>query len=119
MDDDFNTPQALGVLFDLARLLQGAREQGDDAGPAGAFVIGVGRLVDARAGRSVSSSRGCGLEPRSIRSSRRESSRCCTCASRRASSVTSPRPTGCATSWSALGVTLKDSRDGDQLDDLA
>ena len=25
MDDDFNTPQALGVLFDLARTLQGAR----------------------------------------------------------------------------------------------
>ena len=27
MDDDFNTPQAIGVLFDLARLLNGAREQ--------------------------------------------------------------------------------------------
>ena len=31
MDDDFNTPQALGVLFDLARVLHGAR----DAGGAG------------------------------------------------------------------------------------
>ena len=30
MDDDFNTPQALGVLFDLARLLQGARAQADE-----------------------------------------------------------------------------------------
>jgi len=43
MDDDFNTPQALAVLFDLLRLLYGAREQG--AG-AGAFVAGVARLVD-------------------------------------------------------------------------
>jgi cysteinyl-tRNA synthetase len=43
MDDDFNTPQALAVLFDLLRLLYGAREHG--AG-AGAFVAGVARLVD-------------------------------------------------------------------------
>jgi len=43
MDDDFNTPQALGVLFDLLRLLYGSRDQG--AG-TGAFVSGVGRLVD-------------------------------------------------------------------------
>jgi cysteinyl-tRNA synthetase len=43
MDDDFNTPQALAVLFDLLRLLYGSREQG--AGP-GAFVAGVGRLVE-------------------------------------------------------------------------
>jgi len=43
MDDDFNTPQALAVLFDLLRLLFGSREQG--AG-AGAFVAGVGRLVE-------------------------------------------------------------------------
>ena len=43
MDDDFNTPQALAVLFDLLRLLYGSREQG--AG-AGAFVAGVGRLVE-------------------------------------------------------------------------
>jgi len=43
MDDDFNTPQALGVLFDLLRLLYGSRDQG--AG-SGAFVSGVGRLVD-------------------------------------------------------------------------
>jgi cysteinyl-tRNA synthetase len=43
MDDDFNTPQALAVLFDLLRLLYGSREQG--AGP-GAFVAGVARLVD-------------------------------------------------------------------------
>ena len=27
MDDDFNTPQALGVLFDLARALHAARDQ--------------------------------------------------------------------------------------------
>jgi cysteinyl-tRNA synthetase len=43
MDDDFNTPQALAVLFDLLRLLYGSREQG--AG-VGAFVVGVARLVD-------------------------------------------------------------------------
>ena len=43
MDDDFNTPQALAVLFDLLRLLYGSREQG--AG-VGAFVAGVGRLVE-------------------------------------------------------------------------
>jgi cysteinyl-tRNA synthetase len=43
MDDDFNTPQALGVLFDLLRTLYASREQG--AG-AGAFVAGVGKLVE-------------------------------------------------------------------------
>jgi cysteinyl-tRNA synthetase len=46
MDDDFNTPQAIGVLFDLARLLQGARSglpTGDTGG--GAFLVGVGELV--------------------------------------------------------------------------
>jgi cysteinyl-tRNA synthetase len=43
MDDDFNTPQALAVLFDLLRLLHGSREQG--AG-VGAFVAGVGKLVE-------------------------------------------------------------------------
>jgi cysteinyl-tRNA synthetase len=43
MDDDFNTPQALAVLFDLLRALYAGREQG--AG-AGAFVAGVGKLVE-------------------------------------------------------------------------
>ncbi len=46
MDDDFNAPQALGVLFDLARLLQGARAQADDGRLAvGVFLMGVGELV--------------------------------------------------------------------------
>ena len=46
MDDDFNTPQALGVLFDLARLLQGARARADDGRLAvGVFLMGVGELV--------------------------------------------------------------------------
>ncbi len=46
MDDDFNTPQALGVLFDLARLLHTAREQvTQGALGAGAFLVGVGELV--------------------------------------------------------------------------
>lgn len=46
MDDDFNTPQALGALFDLARLLYTMRDrvvQGD-AG-AGGFLTGVADLV--------------------------------------------------------------------------
>jgi cysteinyl-tRNA synthetase len=46
MDDDFNAPQALGVLFDLARALQGAREQvAQGTTGAGAFLLGVGELV--------------------------------------------------------------------------
>ena len=46
MDDDFNTPQALGALFDLARLLHTAREQvAQGVVGAGAFLIGVGELV--------------------------------------------------------------------------
>jgi cysteinyl-tRNA synthetase len=46
MDDDFNAPQALGVLFDLARVLQGAREQvAQGTIGAGAFLLGVGELV--------------------------------------------------------------------------
>ena len=46
MDDDFNTPQALGVLFDLARVLHSAREQvAQGTSGAGAFLLGVGELV--------------------------------------------------------------------------
>ncbi len=46
MDDDFNTPQALGVLFDLARVLNGARDQvGRGSGGAHAFVAGVTEMV--------------------------------------------------------------------------
>jgi len=46
MDDDFNTPQALGVLFDLARVLHGARDQvAQGTAGAGAFLLGVGELV--------------------------------------------------------------------------
>ena len=46
MDDDFNAPQALGVLFDLARVLQGAREQVTQGTTGvGAFLLGVGELV--------------------------------------------------------------------------
>jgi cysteinyl-tRNA synthetase len=46
MDDDLNTPQALGVLFDLARRLHGAREQvAQGTSGAGAFLLGVGELV--------------------------------------------------------------------------
>jgi cysteinyl-tRNA synthetase len=46
MDDDFNTPQALGVLFDLARLLHAAKDQvAQGTAGAGAFLLGVGELV--------------------------------------------------------------------------
>ena len=46
MDDDFNTPQALAALFDLARLLHTAREQmAQGSLGVGAFLIGVGELV--------------------------------------------------------------------------
>jgi len=46
MDDDFNTPQALGVLFDLARFLQGIRTQLEqERVGAGPFLMGVGELV--------------------------------------------------------------------------
>jgi cysteinyl-tRNA synthetase len=46
MDDDFNAPQALGVLFDLTRVLYTAREQAAQGTTgAGAFLLGVGELV--------------------------------------------------------------------------
>ena len=43
MDDDFNTPQALGVLFDFGRALAEARDR--QAGAPGAFVAGVTELA--------------------------------------------------------------------------
>jgi cysteinyl-tRNA synthetase len=46
MDDDFNTPQALGVLFDFARALSEYRDRGLGTADARAdFVAGVGELV--------------------------------------------------------------------------
>jgi len=46
MDDDFNTPQALGVLFEFARALSDARDRGLGAPEARAdFVAGVGELM--------------------------------------------------------------------------
>src|SRR5207253_1702466 len=46
MDDDFNTPQALGVLFEFARALSDARDRGLGALEARAdFGAGVGELV--------------------------------------------------------------------------
>jgi cysteinyl-tRNA synthetase len=46
MDDDFNTPQALAVLFDLARLLYTARDRVvQGAAGAGGFAAGVGELT--------------------------------------------------------------------------
>jgi cysteinyl-tRNA synthetase len=45
MDDDLNTPQALGVLFDLARVLQEDREAAQrDAVARAAFAAGVAEL---------------------------------------------------------------------------
>src|SRR5881296_3614062 len=43
MDDDFNTPKALGVLFDFGRALAEARDR--QAGAPGAFVAGVAELA--------------------------------------------------------------------------
>jgi cysteinyl-tRNA synthetase len=46
MDDDFNTPQALGVLFDFARALSEHRDRGlGEAEARAEFVAGVGELV--------------------------------------------------------------------------
>jgi cysteinyl-tRNA synthetase len=46
MDDDFNTPQALGVLFDFARALSEHRDRGLGAPESrGDFVAGVAELV--------------------------------------------------------------------------
>jgi cysteinyl-tRNA synthetase len=46
MDDDFNTAQAIGVLFDLARLLHAARGRvAEGQAAAGSFLVGVGELV--------------------------------------------------------------------------
>ncbi|MGH7354405.1 MAG: cysteine--tRNA ligase, partial [Candidatus Rokuibacteriota bacterium] len=46
MDDDFNTPQALGALFDLSRLLADARDRAPAEGAARAtFVAGVDELM--------------------------------------------------------------------------
>jgi cysteinyl-tRNA synthetase len=45
MDDDFNTPQALGVLFDLARALNEDRERAHaDPAARAAFAAGVAEL---------------------------------------------------------------------------
>jgi cysteinyl-tRNA synthetase len=38
MDDDFNTPRALAVMFDLARDINRGREQGQDIAPAQALL---------------------------------------------------------------------------------
>jgi cysteinyl-tRNA synthetase len=43
MDDDFNTPQALGVLFDFGRALAEARDR--RTGSPGALVVGVAELA--------------------------------------------------------------------------
>jgi cysteinyl-tRNA synthetase len=52
MDDDFNTPQALGVLFDLGRLLSERVERArTDAGERHAHVAGVEEL--RRLGRAL------------------------------------------------------------------
>ncbi len=47
MDDDFNTPEALAVLFDLARAVNRARERNPSAGAALAAEL---RLLGARLG---------------------------------------------------------------------
>src|SRR3989454_5953685 len=48
MDDDFNTPQALGALFDFGRALAEARDR--QAGAPGTFVAGVAELAQLARG---------------------------------------------------------------------
>ena len=45
MDDDFNTPEALAVLFDLASALNRAREQGEPAGDYAATLRELGEAL--------------------------------------------------------------------------
>ena len=45
MDDDFNTPQALAALFDLARDINRAAEEGYQVDEAQGMVLGLGRDV--------------------------------------------------------------------------
>ena len=45
MDDDFNTPQALATLFDLARDLNRAAEEGQDVSPARALLRELGVVL--------------------------------------------------------------------------
>ena len=59
MDDDFNTPQALGVLFDLARVLYAARDQ-IAQGSAGTTVLPHGRGGVGDAGRCPGATRAAG-----------------------------------------------------------
>jgi cysteinyl-tRNA synthetase len=112
MDDDFNTPQALGVLFDLARLLQGARAQADDGRLAvGAFLLGVGELVTLARTLGLLEAGGRSERPvdpqlktriESLLSLREQ-------ARKQRDFAEADRLRG---ELAALGVTLKDSRDG-------
>jgi len=45
MDDDFNTPQALGVLFDLARAINQAGDMGINIGEAQSSLVSLARKV--------------------------------------------------------------------------
>jgi cysteinyl-tRNA synthetase len=45
MDDDFNTPEALAVLFDLASALNRAREQGESASDYAATLRELGEVL--------------------------------------------------------------------------
>jgi cysteinyl-tRNA synthetase len=45
MDDDFNTPGALAVLFELAREINKARDMGADAAPLGAALRRMGGIL--------------------------------------------------------------------------
>jgi len=91
MDDDFNTPQALGVLFEFARALSDARDRGLGTLETRAdFVAGVGELV--RLGRVL------GLLRRGVEAvgRRRRSSGSSPSARTRARVATGAAPTSCA-----------------------
>jgi len=111
MDDDFNAPQALGVLFDLARVLHGAREQvAQGTAGAGAFLLGVGELVMLARGLGLleGARKGATIDPQlkakieSLVYLRQEARR----------QRDFPEADRLREELSRLGVTLEDTRDG-------
>ena len=103
MNDDFNTPVAVAVLFELAGEVNRTRSPQTAALLQGRWARTLGVLQqaprsylqggsDARRGRASQAHRRARGRPRRH--------------------ATSPRPTASATSWPAQGVVLKDSPQG-------
>ncbi len=113
MDDDFNTPQALAALFDLARLLYTERDrvaqgiagadgfaEGVEALVALARVLGLLEMSGSRAGR------------RRPGSARPASSCWSPSVGRRGDGATSERPTALREELRRMGVVLEDTPGG-------